>query len=123
LPIDKELADYQALGSIELAEIFNQKLMVTGTATLLYSNNTYRDLYKNGTDQAVRITLENTQALIGATRYPRLQFDIYKANVKSWDVEYSNDEIVKQTIEFEGRYSLTDTKEIMATLVNTTVSY
>lgn len=123
LTIDKGLVDYQALGSIELAEIFNQKIMVTGTATLLYDNNTYRDLYTLGTDRAVRIELENTKTLIGATKYPKLQFDIYKANVKSWEVEYSNEEIVKQTIEFEGRYSLTDTKEITATLINTVTSY
>lgn len=123
LSINKNLKEYQALGDVDLNEIFNGRVSITGSVTLLWDSTTYKDYFTGGTNRAVRIDIENTKDLIGATEYPSLRLDLYKTNVDEWATEESNDDIVKQTFGFSSRYSLTDDKTIVATLTNTTSSY
>lgn len=123
LTFDKSLQEYQALGSTGLNEIFNGQVTVTGSMTLLWDNTTYKSLYTGATNQAIRFTIENTKSLIGTTLYPKLSFDIYKAQLEEWSLEEANDGIVKQTIAFKAMYSLSDTKSVTASLVNLATSY
>ena len=123
LTIEKNLIDYQALGSTALNEIFNGQVAVSGSVTLLWDATTYKALYTAQTVQAVRMTLENTKTLIGATKYPKLEIDLYRAQVEEWELEQSNDGIIKQTLGFKGMYSLADSKSIQVTIQNAVATY
>ncbi len=113
------------LGTVEPEDIQNQSLRITGEVEVDYENRNYRDLMMNGTYKAVRIQLENTEAVIGGgTSTPRFILDLARVDFEEWEAEYPNDEIASQSFTFTALHDLTTGKTINScTLRNGTVSY
>jgi len=118
LLIQNNIADYTASGSVVPSAMYNQTLKVSGDFTLIYDSDTYRDFVSGDTWKAMRIHLENTDNLIGATEYPSLTIDMAHVIFTDWKTDRSIDGLVMQTISFEACYDLTASQMIIASLVN-----
>lgn len=123
LTIENNVEDDQNIGSLSPTDILNKQFAVSGTIELLYSDTTFTDLLTGDTAQAMRITLENTDVTIGAASSPKLEIDLAKVKFSEVTKPYPNDDLVIQTLSFKGHYSLSDSKLIVVTLINTTTSY
>jgi hypothetical protein len=125
ITIEKNAEDYQVHGSTQLEDIFNNRFAYSGTFTLLWNVDTYRDAFKDGTKKAFRFEAVNTSRTVGTgdSTNPSLTFDIAPAVIEEWSREDANDTQVRQTVGFTGIYSLSDEKSIEAVLVNETDEY
>jgi len=105
-------------GSIEPNALYNQTLKISGDFTMNWADDTFRDFVTGDTKKALRLHLENTDTLIGATEYPSLTIDL--AKVGFTNIEYSRglDELVTTKISFVGEYSISDSKTLTTSLVN-----
>lgn len=119
LTIQKNLIDYQALGSTAVTSFHNQAFRVLGDFTLLYNATTQRDYLTNSTNQALRLTLANSAVTIGSAANPTLQFDLPSCAFTEWDRTTENDGIVKQTLSFVAEFDVTRSMTAEALLVNT----
>jgi len=124
LTFTKNLEMYNALGTIQPNDILNKMFSITGDLELLYEDDTAKNLMINGTYQAVRIDLVNTDVTIGASSNPSFRIDLSKVDFESWDANYNLDDIVSQTIKFNALYDFTNGNVINdCYVINTVVSY
>jgi hypothetical protein len=105
LNITKNTDYYNVVGSVQPSDINNKLFTITGEMTISFENNTYRDYMLDGTYKAVRFDLVNDDVTIGTTN-PSFRLDLSKVDFDAWDVDYSLDEIVMQTINFTALYDL-----------------
>lgn len=126
LEINQNVATDDALNTAEPEDIVNQHLSVEGEITLNYEDETWKNYFRNATDRAVRIQFTNTDDTIGAgATNPSLTIDLPKVDFFEWEPDYTQDEIVMQTLSFKGSYDIGASENIIdvATLVNGTSSY
>lgn len=89
-----------------------------------FQDDTYRDLFENGTYRALRLNLNNTDTLLGATATAQFTIDLSRVTFETWDKDVSPDELASQTISFRALYDITNSNVINnCTLINTEVSY
>lgn len=118
LTISKNIEDDQVLGSVDPVDRLNKQFEVEGTIELLYTDRSYIDTILLGDlAQALRIRLTGTET-IGNSSNPRLTIDLAKVKLNEVSRDLSNNEIVKQTLNFKSFYSLADAKSITAVLRN-----
>jgi len=79
---------------------------ITGELEISFDDMTYRDYMMNGDYKALRFDLVNGDTTIGATSNPSFRIELSKVDFEAWDVDYSLDDIVKQTITFNALYDL-----------------
>ena len=118
--VNKNADGLQVLGSNDIDDVVNKSFEVSGTIEMYYDNTTYRDLVFNNTKQALRISVLNTDVMVG-TGSPTptlLQFDFAKCIFGKWEKGFDNDDIMTQTIDFKGAFSLADASTISALLTN-----
>jgi hypothetical protein len=120
LTIKKNLEDDFIVGNVVAADRLNKEFSVEGTLELTYDDRAMVDTYMLADlAQAIRIDFENTSTLIGATKGPKLVFDMGKAKVQEVSRKIDNAGIIMQTIKFKAFYSIADSMMIKATLRNT----
>jgi len=120
--IGKSAQAHYALGTDEPSVITNGRLIVSGTLELRFEDTTYLDYALNGTKKAVRITLANTDIIIGAANNPTIEIDLAQVAF-DFDRSEGSEEIITQTVDFEAEYSQSDAKMITAKVLNTVASY
>jgi len=103
--ITKNTDYYNVVGSVQPSDINNKLFEITGEMTISFEDNTYRDYMLNGDYKALRLDLVNEDVTIGTTN-PSFRLDLSKVDFDSWDVDYSLDSIVMQTITFTALYDL-----------------
>jgi len=118
LTISSEVEEDRNLGSLDPTDILNKGFSVKAEITIVRSADTYVTALKAGTTYALRIDLNNTDALIGATSTPRLYFDLHQVILEDSDTDVSKGEITIQTLSFKGTYKEADSAMIKAYLVN-----
>jgi len=124
LTISKNLEMDYVVGSVEPADIYNTLFTIEGNIeAILDSTATYKDVSFGDTPKALRITVEDTATTIGSSENPKLNIDLARVKLIDWSPNWSNNEVVKQTIKFKGFYSMSDAEAIEAELTNTTSSY
>lgn len=121
--INKNVKDLPALGSVDPIDFANQTVEVEGSIKLYLDDDTYRTLMANGTFKALRVQLTRSDVTIGSAANPGLYFDFAKVDFDEWNADRGNDDIVLQTLNFKGSYSLADAEMIKAVLTNTVASY
>lgn len=90
---------------------------------MIFENNTYKDLFLNGTPKAFRMLAEDTKHPINGTHKNTLQVDLSKVQFTDWTPAYTIDDITKQSVKFKGHYDVKTRKAIEIKLKNTQASY
>lgn len=106
------------LGDTNVSAIANQEFRVSGDFEAIYDANTYRDLFTANTKKALQIEITGS-TLIGATQYNKITIQFAQVMFDSWDRSGGNDELVSQTLGFQGEYSFGDTQTMNVVLQNT----
>jgi len=122
--ISKNTELYNVVGTVQPSDINNKMFEITGELEISFDDMTYRDYMMNGDYKALRFDLVNNAVTIGATSNPSFRLDLSRVDFDGWDVDYSLDDIVKQTITFTALYSIANANVINnCYLINTTTSY
>ena len=123
LTINKNVEDWQDLGSDEPTDIVNKAFVLSGDMELVFDDETYKDYVLDGTKMACLLTIENTDETIGTASNPKLEFTMAPMSFRDWGRGTGQDDVVTQTIAFDGNFRLTDSKTVSVTLKNTQSSY
>lgn len=118
LRVNKNLEDYQAMGSTDVESLHNKNFTVSGDMSGLFNALTLKNYVLNSTKRAMRIEIINTDVTIGTAENPTLRFDIAQASFENWGRGDDNDALVRQTLGFEGEFSVGDSETVMAVLKN-----
>lgn len=113
----KNLMPEQDLGTATLADIHNQRMEVSGEIELLYEDRTYRDYMLNGTYKCLRLDIVNSEVALGGGLNPRLKIDMPRVHFFDWEADRSNDKIAGQKIKFKALYDLTNSLNLINSLV------
>ena len=123
LEFNKNLESDDVLGSTEPTDFLNKNLNITGEITITYDNQTYENLALNGTHQAMRIDLTNSDTTIGTSENPTLTIDLAKCVFEEVSFERGLNDIITQTLTFRAVYSQSDSKVGEIVLTNEQSSY
>jgi hypothetical protein len=123
LTINKNVEDWQNLGSVEPADILNKSLAVSGDLEMLYDNTTYRDYVLDGSKKACLITIDNADTLIGTASTPKLLITLAPMSFKDWGRATGQNDVVTQTMGFDGNFGISDSKTLSIQLINAQTSY
>lgn len=123
LTINKNVEDWQNLGSVEPTDIVNKALLVSGDLELIFEAATQRDYVLDGTKKACLITIENSDVLIGTASRPKLEITLAPMNFRDWGRGTGQNDVVTQTIAFDGNFGISDSKTISIQLINAQTSY
>lgn len=115
--IEKNVLGVFKLGSTTLDANLNQHFTVAGDFEAVYDANTYRDLFVANTKKAVQIEIEGA-TLIGATKYNKITIQFAQVMLSSWERSSGNNDLVTETVGFEGEYSFGDTQTMNVVLQN-----
>jgi len=105
ITFNKNTEFYNVVGSVQPQDINNKLFTITGEIEISFDNYTYRDYMLDGDYKALRLDLVNSDVTIGSTN-PSFRVDLSRVDFDTWDVDYSLDDIVKQTITFNALYDL-----------------
>lgn len=124
LKVNKNLVMNQVMGTIWPEDILNQKIEITGSFELDLDDQTYRNLMLNGTYQALRLQITNSDVLIGASSRPDFKIDLARVHFEEWEPTRDNDALVTQKISFRALYDVTTSTTVNScTLINNVTSY
>ena len=126
LSFSKNVVLDDSLGTAEPEDILNQQLSVEGELTLNYEDETWKNYAKDGTNRAMEVFFNNTDATIGGgSTNPSLKFQFPKVDFYDWTPNYALDEIVTQTVSFKANRDVENDQDIvyLCELVNGVTSY
>jgi hypothetical protein len=101
----------------------NGRMEVTGEIELYFSGETIRDWWKNDTELALRLEVENTDVTIGSSTHPKITVDLPFVMIENWEGDYGADDLVPQTISIHGLYDASNGDFIEFTVRNTEADY
>lgn len=123
LKIDRKPSDFTPLGAIDPVVFDTTAWVVTGEMVLRYDAATYHDLTFNNTQQALQISLINSDKTIGTASNPTLTFTAPKARLNTWSVNSNLDQAIDQTVGFKCNLDTTAGYMLQALLTNTKSTY
>ena len=123
LTINKNAEDWMDLGSEEPTDIVNKALSVAGDLEVIFDDATYRDYVLNGTKKACLLEIENTDVLIGTASHSKLSFELAPMSFRDWGRGTGQDDVVSQTVAFDGNFGITASKTLSAELINAQEEY
>ena len=118
ITIKKNLEAVQSFGSTDIAAIYNRQFEVNFDFDLRYEDHTIFNIVEASTNDAIRLTLANTDVAIGTTN-PTIQIDIPQAGYKTWSKTTDNDGIIRQTIGGVAEFNIARSMPMEISLTNT----
>lgn len=118
LNVQKNVEDYQGLGSIDPVDFVNKDFVVSGELEIAFENDTYKDLVLLNSLRAISIKYANTNAVVGSTTRPSLEIVLDEVDFDSFDLDEANENIAILTIQFSGHYNQANSRMIRAILEN-----
>lgn len=108
----------EVMGTVEPVDILSQQLTVEGNLTLKLEDDTYRNLMRNNTYNAMEIKLLRSTTSSLQLQFPRCSFD-------QWTPDYTLNAIATQKVNFKGNYDAANALDIISTcvLINQKTSY
>lgn len=106
LTVNNNVTPYWIIGQNNPYNVFAQSTMITGELELLYDSNEFKGIRFANNDQAVRVTVQNTDVTIGTAAHPTIVFTMPTCYLTDWKPDQSLDGMVQQTINFNAVYSL-----------------
>jgi len=124
LSIEKNVVRDSAFGTVQPVDILNKTIAISGSISLNYEDNTFRNYMLGGSKKALQIVVENTDFDIGGGLHPSLTIQLPSVDFV-WNPNYALEDIVSQTINFKANYDLANSQQIIhsCTLVNDKASY
>ena len=119
LTFERELNPVHDFGDTEPRCFVAGPLKVTGQLTKLFEDTAQRDAYVGGTDQAMLISLQDTNTTIGNAENPGLDITLDKVNFVEFDRPEGIDEPDIETIAFEAYFDLDEATPRMTEVVLT----
>lgn len=110
LVINKNVEDFQDLGTATPTDILNKQLQVSGSFELGFNDNTYRNYMLDGTTKSLDLTFT-----YGANN--SLQITIPRCRFANWEPSKGLDDIASEKIEFKGLYDVSSSIAQISTLV------
>jgi hypothetical protein len=104
------------------ADIYNGRMMITGSMELNFTDETYKDLFLGDTAQYMSITITG-EADLDDGNNPEIELILYKVQISDWNRGGDANELVTQTVGFKAYFNETDQKQSQTTIQNLTTSY
>lgn len=125
ITITKNVVDEYCLGSISPTDFHNQQFTVEGSFTAVYNDTaSYEDKAMNGDNVAMQFTITDSNTTIWVSSNPWVVIRLPLVAYTDWTRNATNNEIVKQEVNFKALWSATDGSQIEdIVLTNTTASY
>lgn len=102
LTIDKTVERDNQFGQETPYDISVRAVQVNGELVLRHSADTYKDIFKADTKQAMQVSITNTDQTIGTAENPSFVFTLPKVTLEDWTVSDSLSDKIDQTIGFTG---------------------
>jgi hypothetical protein len=109
-------------GSYTPDDVYNAMMMIEGTLTLNFTDETFKDLYLSDSAKYMEINIQGA-ADIGGGNNPTLTILLHKVQIMDWNRSGDNDSLVESEVSFKAFYNSTDAKQSQVTLKNLTASY
>lgn len=109
LNFQKNVVRDNAGGTIQPVDINNLSFNIFGSFELNYEDRVYRNYMLNGTNRALRIDVVNNDVTIGTTN-PAFRIDLGVVDFEAWEPIKDNDELARQTINFNALWDLTNSR-------------
>jgi len=124
LSFAKNVEDDHNIGSVTVTDRLNKQFQVSGSLEMVYNDREFpTNFLLADLTRAIQIKFTNTDKTIGASTNPSITFKIAKVKFHEVARSIGKDDIVMVTLEFEGYYSISDSKMCEAILVNDVASY
>lgn len=121
--INKNSEPIFGFGSAEPSSIDNKQLEISGSFDLVMSGTTYRDLFTGNTKRALRLTMTNSDVVIGTSANPQIQITLGAVRFNPYKMANALGDYIRETLTFKGYYDPTETKSIEIVLTNLETSY
>ena len=119
----KNLEDDYCLGNVTPVDFINKQFAIEGSFTALFDADTFRTVQLAGTKKAISFELKDTATTIGLSSNPDLVITLPLVSFTEFSRSMGNDEVVTQTVNFKGLYSIADEQTVEVKLTNTKASY
>ena len=119
---DQGLIRDHVIGSYTPDDVYNAKMMIEGTMTLNFTDETYKDYYLGNDELYLSITITGEADITGGSN-PELELLLNKVQITDWNRSGDAADLVTQEITFRAFYNAGDQKASQVTLVNKTASY
>lgn len=114
---------YFTVGGIDPTGINTGTIEVEGELVLKYTDTTYEALWFANTQQALQISIVNSDVTIGAAAKPGFVFTMPKVRLDTLDQSDDLDTIVEQTVAFRAELDISSGYMIRCVVTNTNASY
>jgi hypothetical protein len=124
IKINQNIEDDDVLGSSAPNDFLTKQFSVEGTLEAMWDDEaTFKTATLAGTAKAMRIDIKNTDVTIGTSANPEIQIDLAKAIFKDITRPIKLNDVIRQTLNFKGHYSVSDSKMITIKATNLQTSY
>lgn len=119
---DQGLIRDHVVGSYNPDDIYNARLLIEGSFTLNFADETFKDLYLSNDAKYMSITLEG-EADLGSGNKPKVAIVLNKVQFMDWNRSGDANDLVTEPISFRAFYNPSDAEQSTVTLQNLTASY
>lgn len=113
----------QHLGSVTPTDVIAGLLEIEGEFTIDQADDTYHDLYKDGTSKAMQILTEDLSVALETTYHPKIDIILDNITIEKIEMDRPLDDIVRNKCSFTAHYDITNSKGIEIDLYNTVATY
>ena len=113
----------QHIGSVTPTDFIANLIEITGNIVLDYEGKVYHDIYKNGTYKAMQIKLTRSDIDLGGGYSPTIIIQLSRISFEKSSPDRPIDDIVRDSMDFTGHYSSTDSEAINIVVQNTIEDY
>ena len=113
----------QHIGSVIPTDNIAGLIEITGDLVLDYQDDTYHDLYKDGTYKAMQITLERSDITYSGSYHPKIVITLAKVSFEQSSPDRPIDDIVKDKLSFVAHYDADESEAVNITIQNTVADY
>lgn len=123
LTIDRSVERDLALTTDAPYDITVREIEISGELVLRHSDAVHLTSFLTDVQQALQITVKNTDVVIGTAANPGVVFTLPKVTFDNWEIDQGLGDKVNQTISFKGLYDVTTAKALEVVLTNIVASY
>lgn len=118
LNVNKNVEDYQGVGSVTPVDFVNKDFLVSGDFEIAFEDDSYKDLTLLNSLRAMTLKVTNSDAIAAGTTNPSLEFILDQVDFDNFEIDEANENVAILTASFTGHYSQSNSRMIRAILEN-----